>query len=639
MAIIRTFRTGLPCAAVIEDPIPGSPYMFFQLDAVNKNTLTPLFDTQINFSTTGSVVGSVTGAWTDDQSVNYNRNIFGSPILSSPPLGSTSTSTGTYRLTGVLLLNGEVTHCRHMLFNTANDYRNTLDFTPMYSMDPTRIPKQASYFSDGTNNVIYFVFHEHYETSAIYNSTNYVVQINTSSQNLVSSNFMTTNDYSGRVAASNSYWQKVYPMYRNPTTGNMVWHGQFSYSTTGAGYPSYHPGLTFGGAFTAQAAGSHASPSTGSNQYYSSQWVGVSSIDGYAITLGNSNQNDYTTQIWKYNDSANTATNLINISTLPTASGSSLGGNRGTNFGGAKNKYCSRWFTDPLTANSRGFYMPYCDSSGNYAPFYWQWNTSTDAFTRNSNCTVNWGGGNNQATFWAHDNTVVANTNATGMQTAWYNETFTVGANRYLLFMQLNGAGGLIDSIPKACTFVCFSVNAADPRLLTYHSRIQVPVTPKNIVWLSDDRTVVGVFTHSAFYIYTFTEANGWTQTANLPFQFSAVGRDNLGRIWAVEPGPYQWGRVHLITLTVPVTIVVTPDATTYTYSGTTINANVAVKALDASGNRISTSVKLVIDGGSMLFGGNNYTTTITTSASADVNVAVTITGGGVSNIIASVPV
>ena len=107
----------------------------------------------------------------------------------------------------------------------------------------------------------------------------------------------------------------------------------------------------------------------------------------------------------------------------------------------------------------------------------------------------------------------------------------------------------------------------------------------------------------------------------------------------AVAPGPGQYGRVHLITLTVPVTIVVTPDATTYTYSGTTINANVAVKALDASGNRISTSVKLVIDGGSMLFGGNNYTTTVTTSASSDVNVAVTITGGGVSNIIASVPV
>lgn len=641
MAIIRTFRTGLPCAAVIEDPIPGSPHMFFQLDAVNKSTLTPLFDTQINFTTTGSVAGSARGtAWTDDQRTHQNQNVFGFPVLSTPPLDNSTSGIGVMRMTGVLLLNGEVTHCRHTLFNTANDHRNTIDFTPMYSMDPARIPRQASHFTDGTNNVIYFVFHEHFDSTTQWNnSTSYALQVNTNSQNLINSNFMTTNDYVGRVSAANSYWQKVYPMYRNPTTGNMIWHGQFSFSTTGAGYPSYHPGLTLGGAFTQQTAASHTTPTTGSNQHHTSQWVGVSLIDGYAITLANSTQNDHTTQVWKYNDAANTATNLVNISTVPGASGSSLGGNRGTNFGNFKTKFCSRWFTDPLTANSRGFYMPYCDTSGNYSPFYWQWNTATDAFTRNANCTVNWGGGNNQATFWAHDNTVAAQANANGMQTAWYNEIFTVGANRYLLFMQLNGAGGLIDSLPRACTFVCFSVNAADPRILTYHSRIPVPVTPKNIVWLSDDKTVIGVFTHSAFYIFTFTEANGWTQTANLPFQFSAVGRDNLGRIWAVEPGPTLFGRVHLITLTVPVTIVVTPDATAYTYSGTTINANVAVRALDASGNRISTSVKLVIDGGSMLFGGNNFTTTITTSASADVNVAVTITGGGVSNIIASVPI
>lgn len=639
MAIIRTFRTGLPNAAVIEDPIPGSPNMFFQLDAVNKSTLTPLFDTQIQFSMNGLAGATATGAWTDDQR-SYNLNNFGSPILSTPPVGSGSGATGSARSTGVLILNGEVTHCRHFLFNTANDYRNTIDFTPMYSMDPTRVPRQASFFTDGTNNVVYFVYYEKGSdvTSSFVQSTSYVLSVNTTSSNLVNSNYMLTNDWINRTSLVNSYALKGYPMYRNPSTGNMVWHGTWAYmAASNYGYPSYQPGLTTGSAFSVQTTSN--SPTAGSLQYYTSQWIGVSAVDGFAITLANFNQNDHTTQIWKYNDGNNTATNLSNISTVPTASGSSVGGNRGTNFGSFKNKYCSRWFTDPLTANSRGFYMPYVDTNGNWAPFYWQWNTTTDVFTRNANCTVNWGGGNTQATFWIHDGTLAANADANGLQTVWYNETFNVGSNRYLLFMQLNGAGGLMDSLPRACTFVNFSVNAADPRILTYHSRMTIPATPKNIVWLSDDRTVLGVFTHTAFYIYTFTEANGWTQTANLPFQFSAVGRDNLGRIWAVDPGPNQWGRVHLITLTVPVTIVVTPDATTYTYSGTPINANVAVRALDANGNRISTSVKLVIDGGSMLFGGNNFTTTVTTSASADVNVAVSITGGGVSNIIASVPV
>lgn len=639
MAIIRTFKTGLATAAVIEDPIPGSTNMFFQLDAVNKSTLTPLFDTQIQFSTSGLASGSAVGVWTDDQRT-FNNNVFGSPILNTPPLGSSAGAVGTGRLTGVLILNGEVTHCRHMLFNTVNDYRNTLDFTPMYSMDPARLPRQASHFTDGTNNVVYFVYHAkgNSPTLTYDNSTSYALTTNTTSNNLVNSNYMLTNDWINRSNAVNAYSSRVYPMYRNPSTGNMIWHGNFQLTSTGAN-PSYQPGLNTGGAFSIQTAAAQVGPSTGSLSSYTSQWVGVSLVDGLAITLANFNQNDHTTQIWKYNDSNNTATNLTNISTVPGASGTSVGGNRAATFGNFKNKYCSRWFTDPLTANSRGFYMPYVDTNGNLAPFYWQWNTATDAFTRNANCTLNWGGGNSQSTFWLHDTTLVATADTNGHQTIWYNETFTVGSNRYLIFMQLNGAGGLLDSLPRACTFITFSVNAADPRILTYHSRIPVPVTPKNIVWLSDDRTVIGVFTHTAFYIYTFTEANGWSQTANLPFQFSAVGRDNLGRIWAVDPGPNQWGRIHLITLTVPVTILVTPDASTYTYSGTTINANVAVRAVDANGNRISTSVKLVIDGGSMLFGGNNFTTTVTTSASADINVPVTITGGGVSNIIASVPI
>ena len=86
MAIIRTFKTGLATAAVVEDPIPGSTQMFFQLDAVNKSTLTPLFDTQINFSMSGSAGSSATGNnWTNDQR-NYNNNVFGFPILSSPPI-------------------------------------------------------------------------------------------------------------------------------------------------------------------------------------------------------------------------------------------------------------------------------------------------------------------------------------------------------------------------------------------------------------------------------------------------------------------------------------------------------------------------------------------------------------------------
>ena len=163
----------------------------------------------------------------------------------------------------------------------------------------------------------------------------------------------------------------------------------------------------------------------------------------------------------------------------------------------------------------------------------------------------------------------------------------------------------------------------------------QVPATPKNIVWLSDDKTILGIFCHANFYVYTFSSTSGWTQTGNFPFQFNAVGRDNLGRVWAQDSGP-GYGRLHLLTLNVPVNIVVTSDATSYNFAGTTVTANLTVNTYNYTGARIATSVKLVIDGGSMYFAGNNLTKTVTTSASGDTVVPVTITGGGVSNIIAS---
>jgi len=634
VAVIKTFKTGEQAAAILEDPIPGSTYLYFRTDAYNKTSLTPQFDAQYNFSPTGALYGAPPNDILIDSMISMNT--FGHPILSGGTTASYNISHIAF--TGVLVLNGEVTHCCH--FNTGlttNDYRNNLDHAPFFSMDPTTRPKPASYFTDGTSSVAYWVVWNNSNAggTATLSGTRMVCMVNARSADIASGTTVVTN--SRNLGLIQTGAPHGYPMYRNPSTGNMVWAG--AYQNTAGYYPTgfvgYHTGPAFGPNSTS------TSPSTGNQSTdYSVQFVGISLVDGLMITLQNYNQNDYTHYFYKYNDGANTTTQLNLYNTAPSASGSSVGGNRATTQGGVKNKFASRWFTDPLAATSRGFYMPYVDTAGNYAPFYFQWNTTTDNFSRNAtNCTVGYGA-NSLSTYWSPDGTCLANSStAYAMQTVWFNETFTVGSNRYLLFMQLNGTGQTIDSAPKSCTFICYSVNAADPRVLTYHSSIPVPSTPKNIVFLNDALTILGVFCLNNFYIYTFTEGAGWTRTASLPYQFSAVGRDNLGRIWGVEPGPYRWGRIHLISLSVPVTIVVTPDATTYTYAGTPITGNLAIKALDASGNRISTTVKLVIDGGSMLFGGSNYTTTVTTSASADVNAAVTISGGGVSNIIASVSV
>jgi hypothetical protein len=316
--------------------------------------------------------------------------------------------------------------------------------------------------------------------------------------------------------------------------------------------------------------------------------------------------------------------------------GSNAGGIRGTAFGNAIPKYASKTFVDPSTSTTYGFYVPHVDTIGNYVPIYYQWNRLTDTFRQQYGVTVTYTTGTSINTYWSPD--TVSGTSVDvqyGMQRLWANETFVSSSTRYLMFMQLHGAGGVLDTTAQLRTFPTYRVDAADPTKLTYFSKIEVPATPKNICWLSDDRTIIGIITHSALYIFTFSASNGWTQTGYFPFQFNAVGRDNLGRVWGQDTGP-GYGRIHLITLNVPVNIVVTSDASTYYYAGSVNTANLTVNAYSYTGARIATQVKLVIDGGSMTFAGNNLALTITTSASADTVVPVTITGGGVANIIAS---
>ena len=79
-------------------------------------------------------------------------------------------------------------------------------------------------------------------------------------------------------------------------------------------------------------------------------------------------------------------------------------------------------------------------------------------------------------------------------------------------------------------------------------------------------------------------------------------------------------------------------SATGYTYSGSTINTTATVNAYGTGGTRIVANVTLTIDGNNMVFASNSSKTlTVATSASGDTTVNLTITGGGINNISASV--
>jgi len=134
----------------------------------------------------------------------------------------------------------------------------------------------------------------------------------------------------------------------------------------------------------------------------------------------------------------------------------------------------------------------------------------------------------------------------------------------------------------------------------------------------------------------------GWNLTASFNYQFNSIGRDSLGRIWAHDSGPLTYGRIHLLSGSMPATINVTPAANSYNYSGATISTTYAVDTYDITGARVAANVTLTSTGSSIVFYTSNILVTtpaitVTTSASATTTVNAAVVSAGVSTITTTV--
>jgi hypothetical protein len=142
---------------------------------------------------------------------------------------------------------------------------------------------------------------------------------------------------------------------------------------------------------------------------------------------------------------------------------------------------------------------------------------------------------------------------------------------------------------------------------------------------------------NNAIYFWNFNTTTGWVETGPYPLTAKTVGLDSQNRIWAFA-NDRGFGTVHLVTPTTPVSVNVVMAASNYSYSGSPVSTTAVVNAYGTGGARIATNVTLTIDGANMLFTSNSSKTlTVTTSASADTTIALTINGGGINNISASV--
>ena len=322
----------------------------------------------------------------------------------------------------------------------------------------------------------------------------------------------------------------------------------------------------------------------------------------------------------------------------------SIGGHRAASFGQYLPKYASRTFTDTNITNTLGFYVPYIDTLGKYQPFYFQWNTATDNFVQNQDITVTYPGATSFLTYWTHDSVSGSSYNTTyGSQRALINEVFTYSesGNKYLCLLQPHG-GAAYETIPGSRTMITYSLSL-DYKTLTYHSSVVFPQTPKNIVWLNDARTILGVIGTTAFYIYNFnSEITGWNLVNTQPYAFNVVGRDSRGRIWAQDT--YNGlGRLHVIAANsgIPSTVSVVSSSIMYNYTGTNQATALAVNAYDYLGNRTTASITLTVNGSSLrlldLSGSQVTTFTTSTTATFDTVVSAVVVGPGSSSLSATV--
>ena len=344
---------------------------------------------------------------------------------------------------------------------------------------------------------------------------------------------------------------------------------------------------------------------------------------------------------------APTLTTNTNLQGSIAAGGTSQGGNF-MNGQPSANSHARVWatktFTDPRTATKKAWYVPYWDTYYNFHPLLYTWNTLDDTMAREDDITIT---GDLSS---VHMDVQSANTKSGSGDNYRYGhygywcDQFTSGGNQYISTVAMNGRLQWFDATEGGRTMISYAIDAADPKALTYHSKYTFSKTITTTCYLNDARTLMAFFYTGGCFIMSWNNATGWGLTATITDHISVMGRDSTDRIWYAvvnaQHGANSNGMdIHLLSPTLPVAVTLTPAASSYTYAGSAINSTVGIDARNASGTRLATSVKLVIEGSSMTFTGGATTVTATSSASATVDVPIIVTGSGYSNIIASIEI
>lgn len=608
MAKVFTYQGRSQYAAVLEDPRPGNDGFYIYGDRHDKTSLTPQFNSTLNLAT-------------------------GSGFSGGSQFAGASTSSGSVREQHMFLNKPTVYVSTYVDSSTGAHYGNTPDDTSWRFMDETMHSNVGLVeFSnqDGTNKTLGNMMPHRNDgryrygnqwTSTIPDST-YLHEVKpsyyTSSVQFYGIDHMYIKDsgYSGHILG----------MYKN-LGSSYYFYPSYYITVSGTGFPSSW-GSTYNHSITNMSS------------YWGCQWLGKSQNDGGYFVAGNyGNSGNYAdavriTKVLLDGDSTPTQTSVhdtYDAAAPLAAAGTHQGGNNlnGKAFWHANSKI----FDDPRAAGKKCFYKPYFDSYGDFHPLLTTWTLADDTFVTETDISITGDKSTTHASMlnWAAE-TTIKNTCIVAEQ--WYS-----GSARYVSYFPIDSRNAF-SSDTGFKTLVIYQVDSANPKNLTYHSKLELADSFRNYIWLNDDRTLLGLFFRNSFKMYVWNDISGWTETTTIGERVYCMGRDSLDRIWYTTNttgSTSNYADVNLLSPTLPVSVNITPELSSYAYGGSDIATYIDVSTLNSSGARIAVNVRLVIEGGAMTFDDGSTVKTVTTLTTGDLQVATKVVGAGYTNVTASI--
>lgn len=609
MAKVFSYQGDNGYAAVLEDPRPGNDGFYIYGQRHDKTSLTPQFNSKLNLAT-GSGFSAGSAFANPTTSTNYSRAqhmFLNKPMVHLPPWQ-----------------------------NTSQNINNVPDDSSWRWMDDSMHSNVGLIeFSnqDGSNKVLGNVFpHRNDGRYRQANQWNSTIPDSTYLHEVKPANYTSNVSFYGAdhmFIKDSGYSGYVMGMYKSWVNSNYYFYPTYQLTILGTGFPS-----SWGSSYT------HSITNLGS--YWGCQWLGKSQNDGSYFVVGNyANTGNYAdavriTKVLLDGDSTPTQTSVHDTydSVNPlAAAGTHSGGNNlnGKGFWHANSKI----FDDPRAAGKKCFYKPYFDSYGDFHPLLTTWTLADDTFVTETDISVT----GDKSTVHASLLSYTAEIGSAPKGTCIVAEQWYSGSTRYVTYFPVDHRSAFSGDTGFK-TLVVYAVDSANPKALTYHSKLELAESFRNYIWLNDEHTLVGLFFKNSFKMYIWNDISGWTETTTIGERVHCMGRDSLDRIWYTTnttASTSNYADVNLLSPTLPVSVSITPELSSYAYGGSDIATYIDVSTLNSSGARIAVNVRLVIEGGAMTFDDGSTVKTVTTLTTGDLQVATKVVGAGYTNVTASI--